>query len=160
MPGLFCSTPHQRLAILQRCPHLGIYRRKRGKTTKLLFLFLFLFLCFWYISCIFFCFCVWGHKFSFVGALMDFLRLYPMPILFFGLLGTANVTSWLGVMSTSGRLSRWFMNLVGLLVELDFNSQSSEGCFGLRSPTLHCLVLPLIWVSTTADQGDVSLTHL
>ena len=39
MPRLLCLTPHQRLEILQRCPHLGIYRRK-GETIKLLFLFL------------------------------------------------------------------------------------------------------------------------
>ena len=58
---------------------------------------------------------------------MDFLRLYLVPTLSLGLLGTADVTSWSGVMSTSGRLSRWFMNLVALPIGLGFNSQPSEG---------------------------------
>ena len=91
---------------------------------------------------------------------MDFLRLYLVPTLSFASLGNANVRSWSGSMSTSDRLSRWFMNLAALLIALVFNSQSMEGCLGLRSPTLHHLVLPLVWFSTTADQGDVSLTTL
>ena len=66
---------------------------------------------------------------------MDFLRLHPMPTLSLGSLGTANVTSWSDVMSTSGRLSGWFMNLEALLIEMDFNSQNSEGCLGLGSQT-------------------------
>ena len=45
---------------------------------------------------------------------MDFLRLYLVPTLSHGLLGTTDVRSWSGVMSTSGRLFGWFMNLVAL----------------------------------------------
>ena len=163
MPGLLCSTPNQRLEISQRCPHLGIYRRKWGKTTKLLFLCSFpLFLLLLYVSFILlccFCFCV-GSQIQFVVALMDFLPLYLVPTLSFWSLGTVSGRSWSGVMSTSGRLSRWSRTLAALLIGLGFNSQSSEGCLGLRSPTLHHLVLPLTWFSTIADQGDISLTTL
>ena len=91
---------------------------------------------------------------------MDFLRLYLVPTLPLGSIGTVSVMSWSGVMSTSGRLSGWFMNLAALLIQLDFNSQSLERCLGLRSPTLQHLVLPLSWFSTTTDQWDVSLTTL
>ena len=91
---------------------------------------------------------------------MNFLRLYLMPTLSFGSLGTISIGSQSGVMSTSGRLSRWFMNLAALPIELGFNFQSLEGCLGLRPQTLHHLVFPLIWFSTTADQGDVSVTTL
>ena len=31
MPGKLHSTPHERPKIQQRCPHLGIYRKKGGK---------------------------------------------------------------------------------------------------------------------------------
>ena len=53
---------------------------------------------------------------------MDFLKLYPVPTLSLGLLGTADVILWSGVMSTSGTLSVWFMNLAALPIELGFNS--------------------------------------
>ena len=109
----------------------GDLQKKRGKTTRLLS-FSSLFVAFVYL--LHFCyvlFCVGGHKASLVGALMDFLRLYLVPTLSFGSLGTVSVRSWSGSMSTSGRLSRWFMNLAALLIELGFNFQSSEGCLGL-----------------------------
>ena len=128
MPGLLCSTPHQMPEIQQRCPHLGIYRRKRGKTTKLLsslFFSSFFFVAFAYL--LHFLFCVWGHRSSFVGALMDFLRLYLVPTLSFLSLGTVSGRSQSGVMSTSGRLSGWFMNLAALPIGLGFRFQSSEG---------------------------------
>ena len=143
----------------------GDLQKKRGKNNKTPFPFLLLL----YISCTFlflffflvlYLFGMWGHKSSFVGVLMDFLRLYLVPTLTFGSLGTATVRLWSGTMSTSGRLSRWFINLAAVPIALGFNSESSEGCLGLGSPTLHHLVLPLIWFSTTVDQGDVSLITL
>ena len=126
MSGPLHSTPCQRLEILQRCPHLGIYRRKGGKPLNSFF-FSSLFFFPFGIFLAFFCFCVQGHKFSFVGPLMDFLRLYLVVTLSFGLLGTANVTSWLGVISTSGRLSGWFMNLVALLMSWVLIPSSQRG---------------------------------
>ena len=100
----------------------GDLQKKKGEKPLNSFFFSSFFLL--YISCFFCLFCVWGHKFSFVGALMDFLRLYPVPI---GLLGTASVTSQLGIMSNLGRLSGWFMNLVALLIEFCFNPRPQRG---------------------------------
>ena len=45
---------------------------------------------------------------------MDFPRLYLVPTLFFGLLGTVSIRS--GSMSTLGSLSRWLMNLAALTI--------------------------------------------
>ena len=78
---------------------------------------------------------------------MDFLRLYLVPTLSFGLLGTVSGMSWSGAMSTSGRLSGWFMNLAALLIGLGFNSQSLEGCL------LQLLVLPFIWFLQLLTKG-------
>ena len=54
MPGLLCSTPHQRLEIPQRLPHLGIYKRKGEQVLNSFFFVLFLFLFFAVTFC---CFC-------------------------------------------------------------------------------------------------------
>ena len=164
MPWQLHSTPHERPKIQQRCPHLGIYRKKGEKLLNFFSCSFPLFLLFLYISCIFcllflFC-CVWGYRSSFVGALMDLLKLYLLPTSSFWSWGTVSGWSQSGVMSISGKLFGWFMNLAALPFGLGFNSQSSEGCLGLRSPMLHLLVLPLIWFSTTAGHGDVSLTTL
>ena len=45
------------------------------------------------------------------------------------------------------------MNLVALLIELGFSVQSSEGCLGLRSPTLQHFVLPLICFPPLLTKG-------
>ena len=79
MPELLHSTLLQMPEMQWRCPHLGIYSRKGGKTTKLLFFVIFLFCLLLYISCIFLFVFVQGHRFSFVGALIDFLKLYLVP---------------------------------------------------------------------------------
>ena len=39
-------------------------------------------------------------------------------------------------MSISGKLSGQFMNLAALPMGLGFNSHSSEGCLGLKSPNI------------------------
>ena len=102
----------------------GSTEEKGGKPLNSFFLFFFLLLLSLAFFFFFFLVCVQGHKSSLVGALMDFLRLYLVPTLSFGSLGTVSVRSWSGSMSTSGRLSRWIMNLVALPIELGFNSHS------------------------------------
>ena len=154
MPGLLHSAPYQKPEIPQSCPHLWICRRNGIRLLTPLSSISFL-----KISCIF-CFCVQGHKFSFVGVLMDFLRLYLVSVLTPGYFCVFSVGSWSIDISKSGRLSGSFMNLVALPIELGFSVQSSDGCLDLRSPTLWHFVLLLIWFSTITDQGDFSLIPL
>ena len=65
---------------------------------------------------------------SLVGALIALLKLYLGSVLV--LLSEGLYTE----KSMSGKLSGWLKKLTAFPVEMDFSSQSSEGCLSLRSP--------------------------
>ena len=115
MPGQLHLSPHQRPKILQRCPHLEIYTKEGGKLLNFFSYSLPPFLLVLHISCIFCCFCCMQDcRFSFVGALMNLLKLYLVPMLCFWSWGAVGGWSQSGVMSIMGKLSGWFRNLVSL----------------------------------------------
>ena len=160
MPGLPHLVPHRKPEILWRYPGVWICGRDWDKTTKApLFLYSFYFVMH-LLHFLSYLLLVCDHQSVLVGALLQLLRLYLVFTCLLGCVYISRVGAWSVDRSILGRLSGWLMNLVAPPMRLGFSSASSAGCLCLRSATFQHLVLPLVWSSTNADNGDFSLITL